>query len=204
MPNFKGGKNYKKGKKGKGKTSGKKTETPLADSPGLFYAQVKSKLGGDRLDVECSDGNSRQAIIPGSFYKKVWINKNDIILVQLNELNTKEAFILYKYDPNEAHSLKTQGHLKFNLGDIERDDDGIQFGEDEDDSDEDVDKVQNEIDKVQKDNKEKQIEKSESENEELTPLAKKNKVKETNLKRSNERKGKYQNNDNDELVIDDI
>jgi translation initiation factor 1A len=200
MANTKGGKKYKKGKKGKGKTTGKKAETPLADSPGLLYAQVKSKLGGDRLDVECSDGIPRQAIIPGSFYKRVWINKNDIILTQINELNTKEAFILYKYDPNEAHNLKNQGLLKFDLGELEHDD-GIQFGEDDSEEEEDEDKVHDEVDKVQK-----EAQKSTSDDEvkpELTPQAKKVKVKQDNLKRQNDRKSKHLNDDG-ELNIDAI
>jgi translation initiation factor 1A len=212
MPNTKGGKNYKKGKKGKGKTSGKKTETPYADTPGLLYAQVKTKLGGDRISVECSDGVDRQAIIPGSFYKRVWVNKNDILLIQINELNTKESFILYKYSPAESHSLKSQGLLKFDLGDIQEDD-NIQFGDDDGEESEDEDQVQAEVDKkmqeqkktpveVPKEVKESADEKSHSE-EELTPLAKKNKLKTDNLKRQNDRKGKYLKDDGD-IDIDAI
>ncbi len=196
MPNTKGGKNYKKGKKGKGKTSGKKTETPFADSPGLLYAQVKNKLGGDRIFVDCSDGVDRQAIIPGSFYKKVWINKSDIILIQLNELNTKESYILYKYDQNEAHTLKSQGLLKFELANI--DDDNIQFGDDSDQSD-DEDKIQLEIDQKLNDKKNKDA----IEPCVLADIAKKNKIKELNIKRNNDRSGKNYTDDG-EINIDDI
>ena len=208
MPNIKGGKNYKKGKKGKGKTTGKKTETPYADLPDQLYAQVKSKLGGDRLDVECSDGVSRQAIIPGSFYKRVWINKLDILLVQLNEMNNKEVFILYKYDPNEAHSLKSQGLLKFDIGGIADEDSNIKFGNEDDSEDEDQDNVQDEVDKAHNETKNAESKASKNENEdeinseELTPIAKKQKLKDSNIKRQNDRKGKYKNNDNDNDDID--
>ena len=159
MVNVKGGKHYKKGKKGKGKTIGKKTITPWADSPGLMYCQVKRKLGGNRIEVECNDGQTRQAIIPGSFYKRVWLNPNDILLLQINEFDTTEGFILYKYDLNEAHHLKTQGDLKFDLSEMNHSNEII-FGEagdsDNEDEDEDVHKeVEKELTRVQQREKEK-------------------------------------------------
>ena len=165
MVNIKGGKNYKKGKKGKGKAVGKKTITPWADSPGLMYCQVKKKLGGNRLEVECNDGQTRQAIIPGSFYKRVWLNANDILLLQINEHDTSEGFILYKYDSNEAHHLKTQGDLKFDLSEMSHSNE-IVFGEGDnsEDDDEDVHKeVEKELTRVQLKEKEKLDNKKKSE-----------------------------------------
>jgi len=165
MPNVKGGKNYKKGKKGKGKAAGKKTVTPWADSPGLMYCQVKKKLGGNRLEVECNDGQTRQAIIPGSFYKRVWLNPNDILLLQINEHDTTEGYILYKYDLNEAHHLKTQGDLHFDLSEMDRGD-TIQFGEEESDEEDEEDvhkEVEKELTRVQLKEKEKENNKKKSE-----------------------------------------
>ena len=192
MPNIKGGKNYKKGKKGKGKAVGKKSETPYADSAGLIYAQVKRKLGGDRLEVECNDGKVRQAIIPGSFYKRVWINANDILLLQLNEMNISEGYILYKYMPTEAHHLKTKGDLKFDLSSL-KDDDGIKFlgsgdieSEDEDDE-ENIDNIHKEVEK------------------ELTRVQQKEKEKLNNKKKSDDRQKKIiESNIGDDVDIDAI
>ena len=200
MPNIKGGKNYKKNKKGDGKMSGKKTKTPYADSPELLYAQVKSKLGGDRISVECSDGVDRQAIIPGSFYKRVWINKSDVLLIQMNELKTTEAYILYKYDPNEAHTLKNKGLLKFDLGNVQEDD-VIQFGYDnksDNDEEEDDDEIQAEVDKKAHEQRNKTViaKKADLGNDEEASsldkkIDKKIKVKTENVKRQNDRNNKY-------------
>ena len=202
MPNIKGGKNYKKAKQGAGKMSGKKTKTPYADSPELLYAQVKSKLGGDRISVECSDGVDRQAIIPGSFYKRVWINKSDVLLIQMNELKTTEAYILYKYDPNEAHTLKNKGLLKFDLGNVQEDD-VIQFGYDNksdnnDEEEDDDDEIQAEVDKKahEQQNKTAIAKKADLGNDvEASSLDKKIdkkiKVKTENVKRQNDRNNKY-------------
>jgi translation initiation factor 1A len=193
MPNIKGGKNYKKGKKGKGKAAGKKAETPYADSAGLIYAQVKRKLGGDRLEVECNDGKVRQAIIPGSFYKRVWINANDILLIQINEMNISEGYILYKYIPSEAHHLKTKGDLKFDLSSL-KDDDGIKFVGAGDDDSEDEDDEEN-IDNVHK-----EVEK------ELTKSDRKLKEKEAFKKMEEERSKKIIQThiDDDNIDIDNI
>lgn len=81
MVNQIGGKNYKKGKKG-----GRKTKNPsniFDTSAGQYlYAQVISKLGHNRLAVKLQTGQEVQAVIPGRFMKKVWINKEDYIVVQ--------------------------------------------------------------------------------------------------------------------------
>lgn len=116
MVNTKGGKSYKKGKKHTDDITNNKKQTPFADSPELFYAQVKRKLGCNRIEVQCNDGKLKQSIIPGSFYKKVWFNPNDIVLVQISSINVSESYILYKYDSSEVQFLKSQNKLKFNIG----------------------------------------------------------------------------------------
>jgi len=148
MPNIKGGKHYKKGKKGKGKLN-RREETPYADSAGLIYAQCMRKLGCDRIEVSCNDDQIRQAIIPGSFYKRVWINANDILLVQINEMKTTECFILYKYTPHEAHHLKTQGELHFEVSGLSINTPDVIFGDDTLDSSDDED-LHNEVEKINK------------------------------------------------------
>ncbi len=80
MVNTIGGKNYKKGKKG-----GRATKNPAKEfdtENGIFYyAQVKSKLGGNTLDVLLQTGESVHATIPGRFLRRVWFNKDDLIVV---------------------------------------------------------------------------------------------------------------------------
>ncbi len=200
MPNVKGGKGYKKGKKGKGKTGGKKNVTPWAsDSPGLVYAQVKKKLGGNRLDVECTDEVKRQAIIPGSFLRRVWINANDIVLLQVNDLNPKEGFILYKYNIDECHQLKTKGDLNFDISSLQADTGEILFGDEEDfeSSDElDEDELQDEVNRAQQETTDKK---------ELAKHERRAKDKDSDMKKNKERDKKFASMDDSEVVnIDDI
>jgi translation initiation factor IF-1 len=76
-----GGKNYKKGKKG-----GRQTKNPSAEfntEDGLhFFGQVKSRIGGNTLDVTLQTGDTVHATIPGRFMRRVWFNKDDLIVVR--------------------------------------------------------------------------------------------------------------------------
>jgi translation initiation factor 1A len=155
MPNVKGGRNYKKSKKG-GHQPASNGEMPLADTADKMYASVKKRLGGKRIEVVCTDNKERQAKIPGTFYKRVWFNAGDIILVQVDPLDPSEVFILYKYQPNESSQLKAKGLIGFEIG-AEEDELGIVFGESEDEEDEDV---YEQVDKAKKElsaSKEKEL-----------------------------------------------
>ena len=44
--------------------------------------------------------------------KKIWISKNDIVLVSLREFQDDKADIIYKYDNSEVRKLKILDELK--------------------------------------------------------------------------------------------
>lgn len=116
MPkNITGGNRHKKAK-----NKPKQEETPqnnrvVTAEENQIYAVVKSKSGGSRLQVECSDGQPRSAIIPGKFYKKVWMNSGDIILCELKDTDTNSCYVIYKYTPKEASVLKSKGLINFDV-----------------------------------------------------------------------------------------
>lgn len=103
-----GGKNYKKGKK-------QKVEDNIFDldkikanpSEQQTYGIIDKKLGGSRMQIICSDNVCRNGIIPGNMKKKEWINVDDIVLVQINELSTKgeTCYIIKKYSKEEIREL---------------------------------------------------------------------------------------------------
>jgi translation initiation factor 1A len=170
MPNTKGGKNYKKGKRGPKVQSNHKT--PLAENENHRYAQVDGKMGGVQLRVICSDNITRRAIIPGSFRRKVWMNVGDIVLVELSQINKSkdECYVLYKYEYSEAQDLKAQGLFSFDVKDTSEAD--VQFGDNVNDienKDDIYDKVDellsseedNEDDKGAKDKKQDKNQKTE-------------------------------------------
>lgn len=80
MVNTIGGKNYKKGKKGGRRT--KNPDTEFNTENGVhFYGQVLGRLGGNTLQVMLQTGETIHASIPGRFMKRVWFNKDDLIVV---------------------------------------------------------------------------------------------------------------------------
>jgi len=98
----KGGKNRRRGTK-----DGDEVKRELVmKEEGQEYAQVLKMLGNGRLDAFCFDGKQRQCHIRGKMRKKVWINKDDIILLGLRDFQDSKADVIYKYKPDEIRELK--------------------------------------------------------------------------------------------------
>lgn len=81
MPNSKGGKGYKKGRK-----------RPNRNREGDFnpqihhYAKVKKKVGEKNIEVHVQNNETKIVSIPGRLYKKVWINPGDYLVITDNEI----------------------------------------------------------------------------------------------------------------------
>ncbi|ARF11620.1 translation initiation factor 1A / IF-1 [Klosneuvirus KNV1] len=116
MPkNITGGNRHKKAKNKPKQEEVQQNKRVELAGENQIYALVKSRSGGTRLQVECSDGQKRSAIIPGKFYKKVWMNAGDIILCELKDADINSCYVIYKYTPKEANVLKSQGHINFEV-----------------------------------------------------------------------------------------
>jgi len=125
MPNknVRGGKHYKRVKRG-GNMPPPKTELNMA-SDGQIYALVKKKVGGSRISVECSDSIERSAIIPGKFFRRIWINVGDILLCDLNrDGDDSVCYVNHKYTSKDANLLKLRGLISF---EVTEEVEGIEF-----------------------------------------------------------------------------
>jgi len=110
MPKNKG-KGGKSKRKGKNKNDdGDKRELVMKEQ-GQEYAQVSKVLGNCRIEAVCFDGHTRMCHVRGKFRKKVWINKDDIVLVGLRDYQDGKADIIHKYTAEEARNLKALGEL---------------------------------------------------------------------------------------------
>jgi len=105
------GKGGKSKRKGKNKNDdGEKRELVLKEDE-QEYAQVTKILGNCRVEAYCFDGQTRLCHVRGKFRKKVWINRDDIILVGLRDYQDDKADVIHKYTTDEARQLKTYGEL---------------------------------------------------------------------------------------------
>ena len=108
MANKKGGKGYKKGKKGSQNT----TKDLIFKVEGQEYAVVLKLLGNCRLEAQCYDGVKRLCHIRGAMRKKVWINMGDTILVSLRDFQDNKADVINKYSPEDVRKLQEYGEFK--------------------------------------------------------------------------------------------
>lgn len=75
------------------------------------YAQVIKLVGDGRLEAYCFDGVKRLCIIRGQMKKKIWIYKDDFILVGLRDYQNEIGDVIHKYNSDEARTLKAYGEL---------------------------------------------------------------------------------------------
>ena len=127
------GRGGKRGKR-KGGFGGKRELVYKED--GQEYGQIQKLLGSGRMSCMCFDGVERLVKVRGKFKRRVWVNVNDIVLVNVREFEESKGDIVHVYYYDEAKQLKQQGELPKDLK-IEKsktNDEGdldIQFEEDE-------------------------------------------------------------------------
>jgi initiation factor 1A len=105
------------------------------DNKTKFVAQVTKTLGSYRVDVEAYPTNdSYNALIPGSFRNRIWINTGDYVLIEVSaDIGGNNCFIIHKYDGNEIDELIELGHFAIKSKD---DGDGtFQFVDDDEEVD---------------------------------------------------------------------
>ena len=125
MPNNKGGKKFKKGKKSRG-FNDKKQLIKKDPEESQEYAQVVNPKGNGRFELLCCDGGKeRLGTVCGKMRKRVWVNRGDLVLISKWEGMTDDTkcSIIHKYSEDEARRLQKEGELppnfKLNLDDFE-------------------------------------------------------------------------------------
>merc|ERR1711934_153320 len=129
----KGGKSKRKGKN-KGHEGSKRQL--IMKTEGQEYAQVSRILGNCRVAAYCFDGVERMCHVRGKFRRRVWINRDDIILVGLRDYQDEKADIIHRYSLDEARTLKSLGELpakaRIDIADIPDDIGDMESGEEDD------------------------------------------------------------------------
>ena len=114
MPNAKGGKKFKRGKKNSSIEKKLIYKDPKEEQE---YAKVISACGNGRFTIQCFDGRDRLGIIAGNMRKRVWVNKDDIVLISRWGFSTDDnkCSIIHKYDSDEAKKLHKEGEFPENI-----------------------------------------------------------------------------------------
>jgi len=134
-----------KGKGGKSKRKGKNAPATIKElvkkTAGQEYGQVIKLLGNRRLEIKCFDGITRLGHIKGKIGKRVWILKDDVVLMELRDYQDGKCDVVGKYTLQEIQTLKRLGEIPDTVvisGKESNDEDGLEEdwindGEDESD-----------------------------------------------------------------------
>ena len=128
MPNAKGGKKFKKGKKQSFNDKKLIYKDPKEDQE---YGKVIRAMGNGRFEIECFDGKIRMGIIAGNMRKRVWVNKDDIILFSKWEFTTDDdkCSIIHKYDEDEVKKLERENQFPANIR-LDKENEFLDYGDD--------------------------------------------------------------------------
>lgn len=125
-----------KGKGGKGKKKGKKMGDEKRElkfkEVGEEYGKVVKSLGNCRMEIECFDGKTRMGHVRGKFKNKVWMNKDDIVLVGLRSFQDEKCDIIHKYSSVEIKKLQQ-------FEEIPEQKEKVEFDEEKEENDKDED-----------------------------------------------------------------
>ena len=99
-----------KGHKDKGQDEQQFTRLKRAKE-GQHIGLVIQRLGGNRMEVSCNDGKTRNARVPGRFRRKFWLRPGDGVIVEPWPDDDNKADIVFQYRKGEVSKLKREGLL---------------------------------------------------------------------------------------------
>lgn len=77
-----------------------------------FIGIVDKRLGGSRMNVRNTKGDTILARVPGRVKKFLWIREGDIVLLDPWEFDVNRADLIYKYKHGEIKILERKGLLE--------------------------------------------------------------------------------------------
>lgn len=78
---------------------------------GEIVGLILQRFGGNRMEVRCTDGKTRNCRVPGRFKRSMWLRPRDIVLVQPWADDDSKADIIFHYHASAANQLRKKGML---------------------------------------------------------------------------------------------
>lgn len=73
---------------------------------------IENRHGGNKMNVNCLDGKSRNCRVPGRLKRALWLRPGDVVIIEPWELDNTKGDVLFKYRPNQIAWLRQQGYLE--------------------------------------------------------------------------------------------
>lgn len=78
---------------------------------GELVGIIVQRYGGNRMDVKCTDGKSRNCRVPGRFKRSLWLRPNDFVLITPWVDDDEKGDIIFKYQGGQISQLRKKGIL---------------------------------------------------------------------------------------------
>ena len=73
---------------------------------------IEQRLGGNKMQVNCLDGKTRNCRVPGRLRRKLWLRPNDVVIIQPWELDDTKGDVLFKYRINQVSYVNSKNFQK--------------------------------------------------------------------------------------------
>ena len=73
---------------------------------------IEQRHGGNKMQVACLDGKSRNCRVPGRLKRELWLRPGDVVIIEKWELDEDKGDVIFKYRPTQIDWLKKNGYLK--------------------------------------------------------------------------------------------
>ena len=101
-------------KKAKGSSSHRDRVLVIAsavDEVAAEYAFVREVCGQGHYRVVCNDGKERLGVLRGNMRRRVWVRRNDVVLVTKRDYQDGKADIVHKYEGDDVRRLTSMGEI---------------------------------------------------------------------------------------------
>lgn len=78
---------------------------------GELVGSIVQRLGGNRMEVQATDGKNRNCRVPGRFKRSLWLRPRDIVLITPWPDDNNKGDVIYKYSSSAIIQLRKKGIL---------------------------------------------------------------------------------------------
>ena len=78
---------------------------------GEVIGSITQRYGGNRMEVKCTDGKTRNCRVPGRFKRSMWLRPGDFVIIAIWVDDAEKGDIVFKYSGSMLTQLRKRGLL---------------------------------------------------------------------------------------------
>jgi translation initiation factor 1A len=72
---------------------------------------ITQRYGGNRMEVLCTDGKTRNCRVPGKHRRNLWLRPKNFVIITPWDFDDEKGDIIYKYNPGDVFQLRKRGMI---------------------------------------------------------------------------------------------